>query len=286
MTTIIYTIIAMCAFAANSILCRIALLEGQIDAGSFTIIRIVSGAITLIAIWLIAKKPSETKLISDKKSFLTSSISLFIYALLFSFAYIKLGTGTGALILFGIVQLSMLTFHIVKGNRLTFFEWVGIAVAVTGFLILLLPSATRPDLFSALLMGISGLSWAIFTLQGKRSGEPLRSTTQGFMGSAALSVICLPWLIDLESINQTGMWLAVISGAVTSALGYVIWYSALRGLTVLSASIVQLSVPAIALVGGLFIVSEPLSMNIILSTACILGGIALVFLSQKQLSRK
>lgn len=271
----------MLAFAANSILCRIALLEGYIDAGSFTLIRIFSGAITLIIITLVFRQSKSIAQPIDKKSVFISSISLFGYALFFSFAYIELGTGTGALILFGIVQLSMLIAYAFKGNHIIGFEWLGIGVAISGFLVLLLPSATRPDLISALLMAVSGVCWAIFTLQGKASGKPLQSTTRGFVGSSMIALLMLPWLLNIDSITPTGLLLAICSGVFTSALGYVIWYMALKQLTVLTASIVQLSVPAIALLGGAIIVREPLSFNIVLSTACILGGIALVFIAQQ-----
>ncbi|WED27784.1 DMT family transporter [Vibrio sp. DW001] len=282
MKTLLLTFVAMLAFAANSILCRIALLEEHIDAGSFTLIRIFSGAITLIVITLIFRQSNSSAPPINKKSVFISSISLLGYALFFSFAYIKLGTGTGALILFGVVQLSMLIAYTYRGNHIIGFEWLGIGVAISGFLVLLLPSATRPDLISALLMAVSGVCWAIFTLQGKASGAPLQSTTQGFVGSLVIALLMLPWLLNIDSITQTGLLLAVCSGVFTSALGYVIWYMALKQLTVLTASIVQLSVPAIALLGGAIIVREPLSFNIVLSTACILGGIALVFIAQQK----
>ncbi|MDB1123512.1 DMT family transporter [Vibrio algarum] len=282
MKTFLLTFIAMLAFAANSILCRVALLEGYIDAGSFTLIRILSGATTLLIITIIYNRSNLVTASFNRKSVLVLSISLLFYALFFSLAYIELGTGTGALILFGVVQLSMLATYAYKGNRIIGFEWLGIGVAVSGFLILLLPSATRPDPLSALLMALSGVCWAIFTLQGKVSGKPLQSTTQGFVGSALLALLMLPWLLSIETISRTGLMLAVCSGIFTSALGYVIWYMALRQLTVLTASIVQLSVPGIALLGGVILVGEPLSFNIALSTMCILGGIALVFIAQQK----
>lgn len=272
----------MLAFAANSILCRIALLEGYIDAGSFTLVRILSGAITLIIVSIIYQRTNPVTAAINQQSIFVLSISLLGYALFFSFAYIELGTGTGALILFGVVQLSMLLTYAFRGNRIKGLEWLGIGVALIGFLVLLLPSATRPDLLSALLMAISGICWALFTLQGKTSGEPLQSTTQGFIGSALLAVLLLPWLLNTESISPIGLWLAVCSGVLTSAIGYVVWYMALRRLTVLTASIVQLSVPAIALIGGINVVGEPITFNTILSTICILGGIALVFIAQQK----
>lgn len=276
----------MLAFATNSILCRIALLEGHIDAGSFTLIRLLSGAITLVFIILLINKPSRPFTTSNKTPLLILATSLFFYALCFSFAYINLGTGTGALILFGVVQLSMLAVYAAKGNHITGFEWLGIVLAVGGFIILLIPSATRPDLISSLLMAVAGVSWAVFTLQGKASGEPLLSTTYGFVGSAALSIMSIPWLLNIESITQVGLILALGSGVITSAMGYVIWYTALRQLTILTASVVQLSVPAIALFGGLIIVGEPLNFNTVISTICILGGIALIFITQQKSREK
>jgi drug/metabolite transporter (DMT)-like permease len=279
---VLYTTLAMLAFAANSILCRIALLEGHIDAGSFTLIRILSGAVTLLVFVLITTRSKAITSLFNMRTFVVSSISLFVYALAFSYAYINLGTGTGALILFGVVQLSMLMVYAAKGNHVRTLEWLGIALSIVGFLVLLLPSATRPDPISALLMAISGVSWAFFTLQGKAAGRPLISTTSGFLGSALLSLITLPWLLNTESITGTGLTLALASGVITSAVGYVIWYIALGHLTVLTASIVQLSVPAIALFGGLLLVGEPLTTNIIISTISILGGIALVFVVQQK----
>lgn len=282
MHTLILTLVAMLSFAANSILCRVALLGGYIDAGSFSLIRILSGAVTLLVIYFVSRQAERPSNKMTGKSMALLSASLFGYVFLFSFAYIELGTGTGALILFGSVQLTMLAFATFKGEPIHRLGWLGVLTAVSGFIVLLFPSATQPDIRSALFMALSGMCWGIFSIQGRALGSPLKATTTGFCGSAIMVLLISPWLFNTSAIQLTGLFLALCSGVLTSALGYVIWYSALKGLTLLNASVVQLSVPALALLGGALWVNEPLTHHQLLSTGVILGGIALTFLGLKK----
>ncbi len=285
------TLTAMLAFAGNSIINRLALAQGAIDAGSFSVIRLVSGALCLALIYqLKSQSPCEDKALDLSAKKLSSALGLSAityalrfalpllgYALCFSFAYLKLATGSGALILFATVQLSLLLFHLLSGQRMNRVEWLGVGIALSGFVSLLLPAATRPDLFSAGLMMLAGVCWALFTLAGKKAGQPLRATYLGFVGAAVLVLLIGPFIIDTQQVTWAGVGWAVISGALASALGYVIWYQALEHLSMLKASIVQLSVPVLSVIGGLIWLSEPVTWPLVISSALVLGGIALVF---------
>lgn len=285
------TLTAMLAFAGNSIINRLALAQGAIDAGSFSVIRLVSGALCLALIYqLKSQSPREDKALDLSAKKLSSALGLSAityalrfalpllgYALCFSFAYLKLATGSGALILFATVQLSLLLFHLLSGQRMNRVEWLGVGIALSGFVSLLLPAATRPDLFSAGLMMLAGVCWALFTLAGKKAGQPLRATYLGFVGAAVLVLLIGPFIIDTQQVTWAGVGWAVISGALASALGYVIWYQALEHLSMLKASIVQLSVPVLSVIGGLIWLSEPVTWPLVISSALVLGGIALVF---------
>ena len=285
------TLTAMMAFAGNSIINRLALAQGAIDAGSFSVIRLVSGALCLALIYqLKSQSPREDKALDLSAKKLSSALGLSAityalrfalpllgYALCFSFAYLKLATGSGALILFATVQLSLLLFHLLSGQRMNRVEWLGVGIALSGFVSLLLPAATRPDLFSAGLMMLAGVCWALFTLAGKKAGQPLRATYLGFVGAAVLVLLIGPFIIDTQQVTWAGVGWAVISGALASALGYVIWYQALEHLSMLKASIVQLSVPVLSVIGGLIWLSEPVTWPLVISSALVLGGIALVF---------
>lgn len=280
---------AMLAFAANSVLCRLALLETSMDAASFTLIRLISGAATLLFILFFMRK-GDLKCNNIRRQFpllaLTSTL-LFSYAAAFSYAYINMDTGTGALVLFASVQLAMIGYHLVSGNRLNFKELSGLVIALTGFVYLLLPSSSSPDLVATVLMMTSGTSWAFFTLLGKRASssdkglEPIASMTYSFVGASLLSLFVLAWLWDSSSVTITGLFFAVASGSIASALGYAIWYSVLPSISVLQASVVQLSVPVLATLGGILFLGELLTLQLSLSSVAILGGIAIVFLGRK-----
>ncbi|MEF1199031.1 DMT family transporter [Vibrio owensii] len=280
MSTFLLTAIAMLAFAANSLLCRLALAAGLIDAGSFTLIRLLSGAATLIVIMLL--RGNWRSQIPTTRFSLLAGVALFGYAALFSFAYVKLAAGTGALLLFGAVQLTLLALYWWQGQRFKRLELIGIAVSLLGFACLMLPSATRPDVWSALLMVLSGICWAGFTALGKQAPTPSSGITWGFITASIFGLLLSPLLLESIHVTLQGVMLAVASGAIASGCGYVLWYQVMQKLTLLQAAVSQLSVPAIALVLGSALLSEPLTTHSIITSAIILGGIALVFLSRSQ----
>ncbi len=280
MSTFLLTAIAMLAFAANSLLCRLALAAGLIDAGSFTLIRLLSGAVTLIAIMLL--RGNWRSQIPTTRFSLFAGVALFGYAALFSFAYVKLAAGTGALLLFGAVQLTLLALCWWQGQRFKRLELIGIAVSLLGFAWLMLPSATRPDVWSALLMVLSGICWAGFTALGKQAPTPSSGITWEFITASIFGLLLSPLLLESIHVTLQGVMLAVASGAIASGCGYVLWYQVMQKLTLLQAAVSQLSVPAIALALGGVMLSEPLTTHSIITSTIILGGIALVFLSRSQ----
>ncbi|WHP66363.1 DMT family transporter [Vibrio harveyi] len=283
MSTFLLTAIAMLAFAANSLLCRLALTAGLIDAGSFTLIRLLSGAVTLVAI-LLLRGNFRSQLPTTKFS-LFAGVALFGYAALFSFAYIKLAAGTGALLLFGAVQLTLLALYWWQGQRFKSLEVLGIAVSLAGFAWLMLPSATRPDVWSAVLMVLSGVCWAGFTALGKHTPTPSSGITWGFITASILGLLLSPLLLDSIQVTLKGTLLAIASGAIASGFGYVLWYQVMQKLSLLQAAVSQLSVPAIALILGSILLGEALTLHSLITSAIILGGIALVFLSRSQKSK-
>ncbi|ENP0847690.1 DMT family transporter [Vibrio parahaemolyticus] len=280
MSTFLLTAITMLAFAANSLLCRLALAEGLIDAGSFTLVRLISGAITLIAL-LVVRGQWKTDLPTSRFRFF-AGVALFGYAALFSFAYLQLSTGTGALLLFGAVQLTLLAIYWWQGERFQFLEIIGIGLSIVGFVWLMLPSATRPDISSALLMLISGVCWAAFTALGKQAPSPSSGITWGFIAASIIGILLSPLMLSSIHLSLSGILLAITSGAIASGLGYTLWYQVMRKLSLLQAAVSQLSVPAIALLLGTFVLHESLSLHTLLTSGIILGGIALVFLSRSK----
>ncbi|XAW87881.1 DMT family transporter [Vibrio sp. CDRSL-10 TSBA] len=274
------TAITMLAFAANSILCRLALQEGAIDAGSFTALRLISGGLTLIA--LHALVVPKTQRVYQWRFALKAGLALFGYALSFSVAYLHLSAGTGALLLFGTVQLALLIAHCWQGNTVNRLEWLGLAISVAGFIYLMLPSAQQPDPWSAVLMIISGLCWAGFTLLGRQSDNPTSAIAQGFWCASLLCVLLAPWLIHPDDLTTQGVVLALASGCIASAAGYILWYQVVRRLTILQASVAQLSVPAIALIAGSLLLEEMLTLRLSLISLLILGGIGLVFIARQR----
>ncbi|HHF3093688.1 TPA: DMT family transporter [Vibrio diabolicus] len=280
MSTFLLTAITMLAFAANSLLCRLALAEGLIDAGSFTLVRLVSGAITLIAL-LVVRGLWKTDRPTSRFRFF-AGVALFGYAALFSFAYLQLATGTGALLLFGAVQFTLLAIYWWQGERFQFLEIIGIGLSIVGFVWLMLPSATRPDISSALLMLISGVCWAAFTALGKQAPSPSSGITWGFIAASMIGILLSPLMLSSIHLSLSGILLAITSGAIASGLGYTLWYQVMRKLSLLQAAVSQLSVPAIALLLGTVVLREPLSLHTLLTSGIILGGIALVFLSRSK----
>ena len=278
MKIIVLTSLALIAFAANSVLCRLALGGGAIDAGSFTVIRLISGVIVLI---VIAATQYKAGSINSYGRWPASSM-LFLYAVTFSYAYISLGTGTGALILFGSVQITMILSSLIAGTKLQRTEWAGVVVAFGGFVYLVMPGVSAPSLTGFLLMSTAGIAWGLYTLMGRESSNPLMDTTLNFARTLPLVIILMIFTFQNAELSLKGVALAALSGGVASGVGYTIWYSALRGLSSTQAAVVQLSVPIIAALGGVVIMSESISMRLFLSTALILGGIFLVISSQYQ----
>jgi drug/metabolite transporter (DMT)-like permease len=258
----------MLAFAANSILCRMALGKATIDAASFTSIRLLSGAVILAGILLYRNRAFQKESINP-----ISTLMLFAYAICFSFSYIKLSAGTGALILFGTVQLTMISFGMIKGERHGKQVWIGFIAAFGGLVYLLLPSVSAPPLMSAILMIIAGIAWGFYTIRGKKSAHPLAATGWNFIGTIPL--VLLTYLLFRSNVHLTseGITLAILSGAFASGIGYVIWYSAIPNLTATSAATVQLSVPVIAAFGGVMLLAEPVTPRLLIASMVILGGI-------------
>ena len=272
----ILTVLAMIAFASNSLLCRAALKQTRIDAASFTLIRILSGA---AALWLIMKLRRATW---KEEGSWSSALALFIYAAAFSFAYLDLSAGTGALLLFGAVQATMILWGFRKGEVLDAIQMVGLIFAVTGLVVLMFPSLSAPPLLGSILMLGAGVAWGIYSLRGKGEKNPVSVTGGNFVRAvpfaAAACIISVPWI----HVDPAGVSYAIISGAITSGLGYVIWYSALPGLKAASAATVQLSVPVLAATGGILLLGEPLTLRYLLASIAILGGIALVVLERNR----
>ena len=279
--TLLYTFIALIAFAGNSVLGRYALKGDAIDATSFTAIRLFSGAILLIL--LVAFK-NRFKVNYSEGSWL-SAFSLFLYALTFSYAYITLNTGVGALILFGTVQVTMVVMSIIKGKMLSKGEWIGLLIAFSGLTYLLLPSASAPSLYGFILMVISGIAWGFYTVAGKGARNPLVLTANNFLRTIPFVLITVLLLYMLNSeglyITNSGLILAITSGAITSGLGYAIWYQALNGLSITHAAILQLTVPIIAAFGGVLFLSETISLQLIISAILVLGGIFVSLIVKK-----
>ncbi len=259
----------MLAFAGNSIICRIALLDGTIDPYAFTAIRLLSGCAVLLAI-LGARK--EVGLCRGHGSWL-SGMMLFVYAIMFSVAYVEIATGTGALILFGTVQGTMILAALYAGNSPRKVEVAGWSVALAGLIYLLLPGARAPSLVGALSMSVAGIAWGIYTIRGRAETKPIAATAGNFARACLFVPILLPFIYGTDAWTTDGVVLAISSGTVTSGLGYVAWYATLRQITTIRAATLQLSVPALAAIGGVVFVGEPFSTQLITSLALILGGI-------------
>jgi drug/metabolite transporter (DMT)-like permease len=265
------TIFAMLAFAANSLLCRLALGQQLIDAASFTAVRVMSGAVTLGLIMLprwLAKGRAKV----DRRS----AAMLFTYMAFFSFAYVSLSAGTGALILFGAVQLTMFIAALREGEQFSLLSWAGLALAVIGLVYLVSPGITAPDPMGVILMTIAGAAWGFYSLLGRNVADALEATANNFIFSVPFVIIVGFLFMDKLHSSSSGLTLAVVSGAITSGLGYVIWYSALRGLTATRAATVQLSVPAIAALGGVLLLSEQITLRLVVASVATLSGVWIV----------
>lgn len=293
MQLILLTALTMVAFAANSVFARLALADGAIDAGSYSAVRLASGAIVLtvlatnIFIGSVTAEPFEKKssAVVKRGGNMVSAAALLIYVAGFSIAYLVLDTGTGALILFACVQATMIGWGIVHGNKPSGLEWLGLVVAFGAFAYLVSPGLTAPDPFGTTLMVAAGIAWGVYSLRGRGVSNPLLETAGNFIRATGMMValLVLIW-IGLAVLGLTGftikltgfgLLMAVLSGAVTSGLGYALWYRCLRELTATKAAIVQLSVPAIATLGGVVFSDEMLTLRLAFCSALILGGVGI-----------
>lgn len=272
---LVLTSLAMIAFAGNSLLCRLALKHTSIDAASFTSIRLISGALTL---WLIVRMSRSAH--GGTGNWL-SAFALFVYAAGFSFAYVSLPTATGALLLFGAVQATMIGHGIWKGERLRGLQLVGLLLAFGGLIGLLLPGLSAPPLYGSMLMLGAGVAWGAYSLRGKGAGDPTRVTAGNFLRAVPIAAALSALTLGGMSLDNAGLAYAVLSGALASGIGYAIWYTALPALKATNAATVQLSVPVIAALGGVAFLGEPITLRLALASAAILGGIALVILEKQ-----
>jgi drug/metabolite transporter (DMT)-like permease len=268
----------MVAFASNSLLNRLALGQESIDAVSYTTIRLLSGA---LALWLIAYFQRKREGPAVRGNWISAAM-LFLYAIAFSFAYLSLSAGTGALILFGSVQVTMILAALRSGERPQLLEWLGVLLALSGLVYLVLPGLRAPSPLGSALMAMAGVAWGVYSLRGRGSRSPLADTAGNFIRAVPLVFAVRIVTLDGVHLSQSGVLLAVLSGAVASGLGYVIWYAALAGLTATRAAIVQLSVPVLAAWGGVALLAEEITLRLILAGLFILGGIALAIAGRRK----
>ncbi len=270
--------LTLVAFAANSLLCRMALGGDLIDPGSFMAIRLVSGAVALIPIsrWLGEKKTQR-----PTKGSWVSGFLLFAYAAAFSWAYVSLNTGTGALVLFGSVQLTMIAAALLSGESLESAQWIGLAAAIGGLVYLVLPGISAPDPLGALLMCVSGIAWGFYSIRGKGTLAPIAMTAGNFLRSTPMAIVTFALAFSGTHWKPQGILLALISGVLTSGLGYVLWYKVLPSLTMTQAAVLQLLVPVLAAFAGVAFLSEQLSARLITASVMILGGVAWAVIRRK-----
>ena len=278
------TLVALVAFAGNSLLCRAALRDTGIDAASFTAIRIASGA---LALWLIVRVRNGPGASEGAGSW-RSAFALFVYAAAFSLAYLSLTAATGALLLFAAVQVTMIGSGRLRGERLHGLQGPGLLLAFAGLVVLLVPGLSAPPLGGALLMIAAGGAWGVYSLRGRSAvalgHDPTIETGANFVRATPMAVVLLgiAWAAPVGvQVDAAGAALAVVSGAITSGMGYAVWYAALRGLASATAASVQLGVPVITAVAGVALLSEPLTLRIVLASSAVLGGIAMVILAKR-----
>lgn len=276
-------LLAMIAFAANSLFCRMALTQTEIAPSLFNLIRLCSGAVCLFVLtWFVSRRSQNCSVLNTIKrdAGIIGGLSLFTYAFCFALAYVDMTTGTGALLLFGSVQLTMIAYSLFAHERFTVWQWIGFLLAILGLVILLLPSVATPPLFAALMMIVAGVSWGIYSILGKKSTSALFATTGNFIIASVFALSVLPVLTALNHVNfdipLLGGIYALASGVLASAIGYAIWYSVLPKIRSTSAATVQLSVPAIATLMGWGFLDEALTFQIVSALLLTLGGIYIV----------
>jgi drug/metabolite transporter (DMT)-like permease len=270
------TALALVAFAANSVLCRVALGGELIDPVSFTVIRLASGALVLLPLARFARTGSPVAW-----GTWTSGACLLAYAIAFSLAYRSLSTGTGALILFGVVQVTMLVSAWRGGERPGLRQWCGIAAASGGLVYLVAPGVAAPDPVGAGLMALAGVAWGAYSLRGRRMANPVVETAGNFWRASAMAVPLAGLALLDGDATRSGLALAVTSGAATSGLGYVVWYRALPHLTATRAAVVQLFVPALAALGGVLLLEEAITVRLLVASVALLGGIGVVVTTRR-----
>jgi drug/metabolite transporter (DMT)-like permease len=277
---VLLTAVTMTFFAANSILARLALRQGEIDGSSFTTVRIFAGTVALV---LLVSTRKEGIAVLRRNGSVRAALALFGYAITFSFAYLSLDAGVGALILFAAVQITMIAVGIFRGERPGFWEWIGLTLALGGLVYLVSPGLRTPPLAGAALMAVAGAAWGWYSLAAKGVRSPTAATAGNFARAApmAAGTSLVIWWMGRLHMSWTGLGLAVISGALTSGLGYAIWYIALKDLTTSRAAIVQLTVPVLAAAAGVLLLGEQMSWRLVLAAAAILGGVALALLGRK-----
>ncbi len=272
MTTVIVTACTLVFFAANSLLCRIALDGSLIDPVSFTTLRLLSGALLLLPLSRMlggARGPEKPQ------ASWGSGLALFAYAAAFSLAYVSLSTGMGALILFGSVQLTMMAAALKAGEAFGAAQWAGSCTAVGGLIYLAVPGVSAPDPLGAMLMCVAGIAWGVYSIRGKGVSAPVAATAGNFARSAVMAILASAVAFSTVRLGPLGIQLALISGVVFSGLGYILWYKALRSLTTSQASVVQLLVPVLAAFGGVAFLSEQVSFRLTAASTLVLGGVAL-----------
>lgn len=269
--------LVMVAFAANSVLCRLALAGQHIDPMTFSLIRVASGAVVLLGLFLYSKS-SQTKVQWSLKN----AFFLAVYILAFSYAYLQIDAGIGALLLFGVVQLTMVLYGYWQGEQIGIYRGIGLCIALAGIIVLLLPGAHAPDWGYALIMAISGFAWAGYSIAGRNMTQPIGSTLANFTLAVPIVLLANILLAQERYIDLQGWILAVLSGGVTSSGAYVLWYAILKHIDRVTASTVQLSVPCLAIIGGSLFVNETVTERVILSSVMVLFGILLVIYVRPQ----
>jgi drug/metabolite transporter (DMT)-like permease len=280
--TVVLTVLALIAFAGNSVFCRLALAEPIIDPASYTAVRLITGAITL---WLITAFRRDGSFRKSGGSWISATM-LFIYAVTFSFAYISLSAGTGALILFAAVQITMIAVGLSTGERPEILEWLGLFIAISGLIYLVSPGITAPSILGSVLMATAGIAWGIYSLRGRGASDPVGVTTDNFLRTVPFAIGLIVLWVSTLAITPMGFLWPALSGSITSGLGYIIWYAALRGLTATRAATVQLSVPVIAALAGVVVLGEAISLRLVISAVVILGGVGMAISRNKSIPQQ
>lgn len=272
------TVIALVAFAANSIFCRLALESKAIDPAFFTLIRMFSGAVTLFLFLYI----KQNRAFPTKSGSYTAALALFLYAVCFSFAYVELGAAIGALILFASVQMTIFVYSRLRGEAIGFYSYSGLSLAFCGLVYLYFPAVNRPDATGSLAMVCSGVAWGAYTLLGSGSKKPLLDTTWNFIYTVPLCLVTLFWFVELDSLTTTGIIYALLSGVFASAMGYAVWYAVLPFLARTVAGVSQLLVPILAAIAGVIWLSESITLQLLIASALVLSGILAVLWDKKR----